>query len=86
MLAASIQVVDARWRLVGHTLRMNERTPARKAMAYYFVNDHDGRTRNRVTIATALSDDYEGVNGIDIKSLDEYDSIVRLATDRDAWK
>lgn len=83
---ASIQVVNARWRLFGHTLRMNERTPARKAMAYYFVNDHDGRTGKRVTIATALSDEYEAVKGTDIKSLDEYDSIVRLATDRDAWK
>ena len=83
---ASIQIVNVRWRLFGHTLRMNERTPARKAMAYYFVNDHDGRTGKRVTKATALSDEYKAVKGTDIKSLDEYDSIVRLATDRDVWK
>ena len=83
---ASIQVLNARWRLFGHTLRMNENTPARKAMAYYFHNDHVGRSGNRVTIATALSDEYKVVNGTFIKSLKEYETLVELAQNRGAWK
>jgi hypothetical protein len=83
---ASIQVVNARWRLFGHTLRMNEHTPARKAMAYYFVNDHKGRNGRRVTISTALSDEYKAVTGDSIKNTHEYESVVRLAQDRDTWK
>ena len=65
---ASIQVVNARWRLFGHTLRMNEHTPARKAMAYYFVQDHGGRTVKHVTVPTALSDNYNNAGGNEIKS------------------
>jgi len=83
---ASIQVLNARWRLFGHTLRMNEHTPARKAMAYYFLKDHDGRSGNRVTIATALSDEHKLVNGTFIKSLEDYEAVVELAQDRGAWK
>ena len=30
VVPASLQVLDARWRLFGHILRMNENTPARK--------------------------------------------------------
>jgi hypothetical protein len=36
-------VIDARWRLIGHTLRLGDDTPARKAMAYYFHKDLHGR-------------------------------------------
>ncbi len=35
-LPASIQVINARWRLFGHVLRMNEEVPARQAMALNF--------------------------------------------------
>ena len=49
---ASMQALEARWRLFGHTLRMSPDTPARQAMAYYFVKDHPKRKGNRVTIAS----------------------------------
>ena len=52
-------VISARWRLFGHTLRMNEDTPARKAMAYKFCNDLPCRKGNRVTIASVLSNEYK---------------------------
>ena len=83
---ASVQVVNARWRLFGHTLRLNENTPARKAMAYYFVKDHDGRTGKRVTVPTALSDEYNDAGGNEIKSREEYEAVVQLAQDRGVWK
>ena len=83
---ASIQVLDARWRMFGHTLRMHENTPARRAMAYYFDRDQKGRQGNRVTIASALSKEYESVTGKCISSRAEYDRVVAHAQDRDAWK
>ena len=83
---ASLQVANARWRLFGHTLRMDINTPARKAMAYYFVKDHEGRKGNRVTIATALSKDYEAVTGRTISNSAQYEAVVALAVNRITWK
>ena len=77
--AASTQVLNARWRLFGHTLRMDELSPARKAMAYYFVGDMPGRQGNRTTIASTLSNEYKAVTGKSISSRDEYEDIVQLA-------
>ncbi len=83
---ASAQVLDARWRMFGHTLRMDEDTPARKAMAYYFSLDQPGRQGNFLTIASALSKEYEGVSGRKIKNLSEYKYVIQYAQDRKAWK
>ena len=83
---ASEQAIDAKWRLFGHTLRMNEESPARLAMAYYFVKDQAGRKGNRTTIATALSDDYNAAFGKTIKTMKEYEGMIELARDRDYWR
>jgi len=83
---ASVQVVNARWRLFGHTLRMNEDTPAGKAMTHYFIKDQNGRTGKRVTVPTALSDEYKEAGGTEIKSREEYEVVVNLAQDRGRWK
>lgn len=83
---ASMQALEARWRLFGHTLRMNPDTPARQAMAYYFVKDHPGRKGNRVTIASALSKEYKAVFGEAIDTKDAYEDVVQLAQDRENWK
>ena len=62
ILPASVQVVSARWRLFGHTLRLEENTPARKAMLYYFsYNDMKGRQGPRVLLPTSLSKEYKSV-------------------------
>ena len=55
-------------------------------MTFYFVKDSPGRQGNRVTIASALSNDYKNVTGKPISSMDEYETIVRIAQDRDSWK
>ena len=83
---ASEQAIDARWRLFGHALRMHEDSPARQAMAYYFVNDQKGRQGNRTTIASALSDDYKAAFGKTIKTKEEYESMITLASNRNYWK
>ena len=35
----SQEIAESRLRLLGHTLRMDENTPAQKAMQYYFENN-----------------------------------------------
>ncbi|XP_029656605.1 uncharacterized protein LOC115230747 [Octopus sinensis] len=54
----SEDVVDARWRLFGHVLRMNPDAPANKAMEDYFDRcDIPFRGRPRSTLPTALNKD-----------------------------
>ena len=83
---ASIQVLNARWRLFGHTLRMNDQTPAKMAMAYYFVNDQAGRKGNRVTIATLLSNEYQSMFGMSIRSTHDYLTVAQIAQNRVEWR
>ena len=56
----SIDITRSRWKMFGHTLRMHEKTPARKAMRYYFQVPN-GKTkfrgRKRTTIVTTLNRD-----------------------------
>ena len=88
LVPASIQVINARWRLFGHILRLNENTPERQAMISYFDDKkvHKGRSGNFCTIATILSDEYKAVLGTSIKTKKEYDKIVEVAKDRFKWK
>ena len=65
-------VIDVRWRLFAHTLRMKEDTPARKAMVYYFCKDLPGRLGNRTTIASVLSNECKISTGMTINNLNEY--------------
>ena len=56
----SIDITKARWKMFGHALRMDQKTPARKAMNYYF-RAPEGipkfRGRKRATIVTTLNRD-----------------------------
>ena len=79
-------VIDARWRLFGHSLRLGDDMPARKAIAYYFHSDLHGRQGRRTTIASVLSDEYKVSFGSSIKSLDEYNRMVEIAQDRALWR
>ena len=55
-------------------------------MAYYFKKDQPGRKGNRVTIATAISSDFKLATGVELNSMKEYEKLVILAQDRDAWR
>ena len=51
--------MKVRWKLFGHTLRMDKETPARKAMKFYFEKTEAKkyRGRKRATIVTTLNRD-----------------------------
>ena len=58
---------------------MNENTPARKAMVYYFAGDQKGRKGPRITIATRLSNEYYMVHGKKLDSLEALNEIASIA-------
>ena len=56
----TIDITKARWKMLGHALRMEKETPARKAMKYYFQepeNCERFRGRKRATIVTTINRD-----------------------------
>ena len=57
----SADIVKQRWKLFGHTLRMEKETPARKAMKYFFerTDAKKFRGRKRTTIVTTLNRDIQ---------------------------
>ena len=86
IIPASIQVISARWRLLGHTVRMDEMTPARKAMLYYYSGDSSGRKGNRKTIASVISTEFKDAIGTEIRTKEQYEELVLIAQDRTRWK
>ena len=55
----SIDITRARWKLLGHTLRMHKDTPARRAMKFFFEKENikKFRGRKRSTIVTTINKD-----------------------------
>ena len=57
------EMFNARWRMLGHTLRMGNKVPAKKAMLAYFSNDVENNEgfvgRPRTTLPTIISQDLE---------------------------
>ena len=92
----TIDITRARWKLWGHVLRLDEKTPARKAMRYFFIqptNPKKFRGRKRKTIVTTLNRDIERTNKLfrsfDIKPMKtELDlrNVRVKATNRNAWR
>ena len=72
----SADIAKARWKMLGHTLRMDPESPARKAMKFYFEErpEEKYRGRKRTTIVTTLKRDIEVTKKkyptFDISSLD----------------
>ncbi len=89
---ASVQVVNARWRLLVHVLRMNENVPARQAMEIVWIAismrkvTNKGRQWKFCTIASVISDKYKSVCLKSIKTKADYEAVVELAQDRKQWK
>jgi hypothetical protein len=57
----SIQIMQSRWRLLGHCLRLHNDTPAKRAMEFFFEPSQEKgfRGRRRTTLPVAISKDLE---------------------------
>ena len=95
----SVDIAEARMRLLGHTLRMKTNTPAQKAMQFYFENNQNRkqfRGRPRTTIATVLNKEIKDAAPHQrqlcrdmpksFESLADLNKIRQLAADKSAWK
>ena len=62
-------------------------TPARKTMLYITLRKRQTQLEGKaITIATALSKEYESVSNTKINDLNQFNKIVVLAQNRDAWR
>ena len=57
----SLTILENRWKLFGHTLRLHEDTPAQKSMKFFFTGSMEGRFkgRPRINLPWKLNDDLE---------------------------
>ena len=57
----SIDITERRWKMLGHVLRMNKDSPARKAMKFYFEKRSNKKFlgRKRTTIVTTINNDIQ---------------------------
>ena len=71
----SVEITKSRWKMFGHVLRMNEGTPARLAMKFYFTKTGHKkfRGRPRTTIVTTINRDIKRtqkkIKNFDIKPI-----------------
>ena len=90
---------NARWRMFGHALRMNDDTPAKHAMLHYFVERKSNFLgRPRTTLPTVISKDLELAAKQSafqqtehklpkqLRDLRDLKAMETLANDRQKWK
>ena len=95
----TLEILTGRWRLFGHTLRMNVESPAHKAMYNYFSQSMKPkfRGRPRVTLPSTLNRDLEQTVDISnefyrryeiskLKDVIDLEKLKVLARDRKEWK
>ena len=94
----SLEILEARWRMFGHNLRLHPETPANKAMNFYFeeVVQPKFRGRPRTTIVTTLNSDIRNAmmnpNSVAsihlsiLKTQRDLDNIRRVAQNRELWR
>ena len=91
----SLQILSARWRLLGHCLRLPTDTPVMKAIRHYFKpSSAPGfRGKSRTTLPVTLHNDIlrvatpiRGPFGIlGLKTSNDLDKLIRLADNRKEW-
>ncbi|MEE8289617.1 MAG: reverse transcriptase domain-containing protein [Nitrosomonadaceae bacterium] len=91
-----VTITRARWRYLGHVLRMDAKSPPREAMKYYFnapVDQKKFSGQRRATIFTTLQRDISNTKHKfphfqihTLQSSADLDAIQTLALDRQTWK
>ena len=93
----SLQILNHRWRLFGHILRLNSQTPARKAMSQYFTESTVPKFPGRQRITLPLTIDRDICRAVvsntitfddilSFKSNDDLQKLINIAQDRNSWK
>lgn len=81
-----LALIRARWRLLGHTLRLDNTTPAHSAMVEYFrvqgIQAYRGRPR--ITLPVALGKDLARVDKR-LATLNDLNDLTRIAGERAEW-
>ena len=95
----NLEILANRWRMFGHTLRMEKESPAYKAMYNYFIQSNSLKFmgRPRETLPRTLNRDLEGVVSSDgnfynrykvkcLRNLSDLEKLKVIAMDRNEWK
>ena len=85
----SIDIMRSRWKLFGHALRMDQDTPAHKAMLHYFTGSQARRFRGRprVNMPWKLDQDLKkfAKDVGHLNSVDDLHVLEGLAHHRKRW-
>ena len=91
----SLQILSARWRLLGHCLRLPADTPVMKAITNYFKPSNAPKFRGqpRITLPVTLHNDIirvatphrESSGILGLKTTHDLDRLIRLADNRKEW-
>ena len=95
----SIQIMQARWRLLGHCLRLHKDTPAKRAIMYFFQPSQGKgfRGRQRTTLPVVINKDLEKASKNEtiatkyelpdrLGNIEDMQLLNNLATDKDRWR
>jgi hypothetical protein len=90
----------ARWKMLGHTLRMTNKTPAKQAMIYYFSQSESQSFRGhpRTTLPTLINEDIKelqenkeaNVSALlnlpeQFKTIEDFKQLEEIAKKRKQW-
>ena len=82
------RITEARWKLLGHIMRSDNRTPAYQAFRFAALGSKDikGRKgRHRTNLFDLILKDLTGKN-ISLKTENDMNILVDLALDRKGWR
>ncbi len=84
----SLTVLENRWRLFGHILRLDQNAPCNKAMISYFKEQSKKRRgRPRTTIVTTLRRDLKReTSHLGLNTSEDLEKLRDTAQNRDLWK
>ncbi|GFO11693.1 hypothetical protein PoB_003819800 [Plakobranchus ocellatus] len=82
-----MQVLEARWRLLGHVLRRDRNIPANKAMLFYFSDNKRARRRPQTTLPITLNNDLKKLvaTKLELTTQTDLDTLRLIAEDRPKW-
>ena len=91
-----IDITKARWKYFGHSLRMDDKIPAKQAMKWFFqeeLNLKKHKGQQRTTIVSTLQKDIQETRDKfplfairSLKNANDFEFISKLAADRKHWR